>query len=181
MVDNQLIEFLIYIVSGIAISILFDVFRVLRKSIKTSNLITYVEDAVFWVIVGAFLIWEIFTISYGELRSYMFIGLLLGIVGYLLTLSKFFIKVNVKILNIVKSCILKIIYFFKHTLNFIGKIIKPILIIIKKPIYFLCINYKKLSKGIVVKAKSSKRISKIKEFKPKFKIKKNKKKTINYN
>ncbi len=101
--NNQLYLFLIYVVSGVAISIFFDIFRVLRKSIKTSNLITYIEDAVFWIIVGLFLIWEIFTISYGELRSYIFLGLVLGVILYMATVSKYFIKINVKILNIIKK------------------------------------------------------------------------------
>ena len=101
--NNQLYLFLIYVVSGVAISIFFDIFRVLRKSIKTSNLITYIEDAVFWIIVGLFLIWEIFTISYGELRSYIFLGLVLGVILYMATVSKYFIKINVQILNIIKK------------------------------------------------------------------------------
>ena len=105
--NNQLYLFLIYVVSGVAISIFFDIFRVLRKSIKTSNLITYIEDAVFWIIVGLFLIWEIFTISYGELRSYIFLGLVLGVILYMATVSKYFIKINVKILNIIKKPIYK--------------------------------------------------------------------------
>ena len=121
--NNQLCEFLIYVVSGIGISIFFDIFRVLRKSIKTSNLITYIEDAIFWIIVGLFFIWEIFTISYGELRSYIFIGLLIGVVLYLATISKYFIKINVKILNFLKSILLKIVSVFKKMTRFILKII----------------------------------------------------------
>ena len=117
--NNQLCVFLIYVVSGIGISIFFDIFRVLRKSIKTSNLITYIEDAIFWIIVGLFLIWEIFTISYGELRSYIFIGLLVGVILYLATISKYFIKINVKVLNFVKSILLKIISVFKRITRFI--------------------------------------------------------------
>ncbi len=137
MIDNQLFEFLIYFISGILFSIFFDLFRVLRKSIKTSNIFTYIEDTIFWIIVGSFLIWEIFTISYGELRSYIFIGIIAGIIFYMATISKYFIKVNIKIFN-----------FFKNILKYISKIIKPILKLIKKPIYFTFINLKKISKNI---------------------------------
>lgn len=129
---GELTTFIIYILSGIVICLFFDVFRVLRKSIKTSNLITYIEDTIFWVIVGSFLIWEIFTLSYGELRSYIFIGLLLGGTIYLLTISKYFIKINVKIITFLKKLI--------------RKIFTPIINLIRKPIYFLCINIKKSAK-----------------------------------
>ena len=117
MTNNQLYLFLIYVISGIAIGIIFDLFRVLRKSIKTSNLITYIEDTIFWIIVGSFLIWEIFTVSYGELRSYIFIGLILGIILYLVTISKYFIRFNVKILNLIKRIIKKIILIFSQILS----------------------------------------------------------------
>lgn len=127
---NQLTTFFLYIISGMAICIFYDIFRVLRKSIRTSNMITYFEDAIFWVVVGSFLIWEIFEISYGELRSYIFIGLILGGVIYLLTMSKFFININVKIVTFLKKLILKIF--------------TPIVRLIRKPIYFLCINTKKI-------------------------------------
>ncbi len=144
--NNQLYQFLIYIVSGIAISIFFDIFRVLRKSIKTSNLITYIEDAIFGIIVGLFLIWEIFTVSYGELRSYIFIGLLIGIVVYLVTVSKYFININVKILNFIKKIVKRIIVYAKAIFSTILKIINPIYKLIRKPIYFLNIKIKKLAK-----------------------------------
>ena len=144
--NNQLYQFLIYIVSGIAISIFFDIFRVLRKSIKTSNLITYIEDAIFWIIVGLFLIWEIITVSYGELRSYIFIGLLLGIVLYLVTISKYFIRFNVKILNFIKKIIKKIILIFSQIFSSILKAMKPIYKLISKPIYFLNLKMKNIAK-----------------------------------
>ena len=145
MINNQLTQFFLYIVSGMAISIFFDIFRVLRKSIKTSNIITYIEDTIFWIIVGLFLIWEIFTISYGELRGYMFIGIILGIILYLLTISKFFININFKILIFLKKIILKIGNVIKNVSSHLLKFIKPFLILIRKPICFLFVNLRKLS------------------------------------
>ena len=144
MIDNQLVQFFLYVVSGMAISIFFDIFRVLRKSIKTSNIITYIEDTIFWVIVGLFLIWEIFTISYGELRGYIFIGIVLGITLYLVTISKLFIKINVKILNFFKRIVVKINIIIKNVFSHLLKFTKPILILIRKPICFLFVNLRKL-------------------------------------
>lgn len=127
---NQLTTFLIYIISGMAICIFYDIFRVLRKSIKTSNLVTYIEDVIFWIAVCTFLIWLIFKVSFGELRSYIFIGLILGGIIYLLTFSKHFITINVKVLTALKKVILKIF--------------TPIINLIKKPIIFIYINTKKI-------------------------------------
>ena len=70
--------FAIYILCGIFIGILFDIFRILRKSFKTPDFVTYIEDAIFGIITGIFLIFIIFIFNNGELRFYIFLALLLG-------------------------------------------------------------------------------------------------------
>ena len=52
MVTNQAYLFCIFIINGIIIGILFDFFRILRKTFKTSDLITYIEDSMFWILTG---------------------------------------------------------------------------------------------------------------------------------
>ena len=52
MVTNQAYLFCIFIINGIIIGILFDFFRILRKTFKTSDLITYIEDSLFWILTG---------------------------------------------------------------------------------------------------------------------------------
>ncbi len=149
--NKQLYIFFIYIVSGVIVSMIFDIFRVLRKSIKTPNWITYIEDTIFWIIVGFILIWEIFTISYGELRAYIFIGLILGIVIYLITISKYFIKINVKIINFFKPVIIKLTNIIRKIASKCIKIakitsLKIHIIILKIKNSFIKITSKKLSK-----------------------------------
>lgn len=57
---NQAYIFIVFIINGILIGILFDCFRILRKSFKTSDLITYIEDILFWVIAGIVTLYFIF-------------------------------------------------------------------------------------------------------------------------
>ena len=87
---SQMQYFAIYILCGISIGILFDIFRILRKSFKTPDFVTYIEDAIFGIITGIFLIFIIFIFNNGELRFYIFLALLLGNVLYLSTISKYF-------------------------------------------------------------------------------------------
>ncbi len=42
------------------IGLLFDCFRVLRKSFKTSDFVTYIEDIFFWIIAGMITLYFIF-------------------------------------------------------------------------------------------------------------------------
>ena len=111
---NQLYTLFVFILSGAVIGILFDLFRILRKSFKTPDIITYIEDIIFWILTGLFLLYIIFKYSFGQLRIYMFVSLIIGIVIYFLTISKYFIKLNIKIIRIYK------IYYIK---NFIRSIL----------------------------------------------------------
>ena len=52
--------FFIFILLGFIIGILFDVFRVLRRSFKTKDLITYLQDILFWLITGALILYATF-------------------------------------------------------------------------------------------------------------------------
>jgi len=57
---KQLNLFLIFFVSGIIIGVLFDIFRIIRKSFKVSDFHTYIEDILFGILTGVFLIFVIF-------------------------------------------------------------------------------------------------------------------------
>ena len=123
---NQLYIFLCFFLTGIVIGILFDIFRILRRSFKTWDIVTYIQDFIFWILSGVILLYSIFTFNNGELRAFVFIGILLGITLYILLISKYFIKIAVKIVLIIK----KILF---YPINFIKKhIIKPIYKIIIK-------------------------------------------------
>ena len=72
---NQVYLFIVYLLCGIAIGIFFDIFRVLRRSFKTPDVVTYIEDVIFGVLTGVFLIIMLFVLNNGELRFYIFINL----------------------------------------------------------------------------------------------------------
>ena len=140
---NQLYVFTIFLLTGGIIGILFDIFRILRKTFKTSDFITYIEDIAFWILSGFILIYSIFIFNNGELRIYVFLGILLGLSIYLLLLSKYFIKINVKIILAIKSFITSIL----HILLFPFRLLRKILL---KPISFVFINLRKITKNIII-------------------------------
>ena len=92
MVENQLELFLIFIINGIIIGILFDIFRVLRKTFKTNDLVTYLEDILFWILTGIIVLYSIFTFNNGEIRLFMFLAIFIGAVIYLFLFSSYFIN-----------------------------------------------------------------------------------------
>ena len=138
MVTNQAYLFLIFMVNGIIIGILFDFFRILRKSFKTADLITYIEDILFWILAGIILLYSIFVFNNGEIRLFMFLAVILGTIIYMLIASKYVIKINVTIIKFIKKILLV-------PINFIAKILRKIFF---KPISFVIINIKKISTNL---------------------------------
>lgn len=136
MVSNQAYLFLVFIVNGVLIGLLFDFFRIARKVFQTNDMVTYLEDILFWILTGAIVLYSIFVFNNGELRLFMFLGILLGAFTYMITLSSYIIKINVKIINGLKKVFsfiflpIKAFYQLLHKLFF-------------KPITFLFINIRK--------------------------------------
>lgn len=145
---TQLYSMLVFIISGIFIGIFFDVFRILRKSFHTPDIITYIEDALFWIVTGLFLIFVIFNFTNGEIRIYNIIGLILGGILYMILISKFFIKINVKIVLFLKKVIISIVKILILPIQFLAKILQKIF----KPFTFFVIN----TKNILLNFKKSK-------------------------
>ena len=122
--NNQAYLFVMFILNGILIGILFDCFRILRRSFKTSDWITYIEDIVFWICTGILTLYFIFVFNNGEIRFYIFLGIILGIAFYLLTISKYFIAINVKIITCIKTVIEKIFHVIIFPFKFLLRMIK---------------------------------------------------------
>lgn len=127
MVTNQAYLFLIFIINGILIGLLFDFFRILRKTFKTKDLITYIQDIIFWILTGFIILYSTFTFNNGEIRIFMFIAILLGVVFYMMLISSYVIKVIVRIINFIKDIILKIFNIILMPFKWIYKITEKIL------------------------------------------------------
>lgn len=89
MVAEQVYIFLGTIIVGTIMGIIFDFFRALRRNGNTRNIIVYLQDIVFWLIVAVVIITSSFILNNGELRGYMLIGYILGAFLYMLILSNY--------------------------------------------------------------------------------------------
>lgn len=129
MAQNQAYLFLVFSLTGVIIGVLFDFFRILRRSIKTPNVITYIEDILFWILTGLLVLYNIWYFNNGEIRIYMFLGIILGILIYMSTLSNIIIKIFSKILQ----TIIKVLEIpFKTIIAIFRKIITAIVKIVTK-------------------------------------------------
>lgn len=157
----QLYSLFIFTISGVAISVFFDVFRILRKSFKTPDIITYIEDIIFWIFTGVFFLFILFKFNNGEIRNYVVLGIILGILIYMFTISKYFIKTSIIIIDFIKKIIS---YPIKFIFSIFKKILKPftfIIINVRKNISYYYIKIKNMTKK---NKKVKKRITKKKDF-----------------
>ena len=123
MAQNQAYLFLVFSLTGVAIGVLFDFFRILRRTIKTSNIITYIEDVLFWILTGLLILYNIWYFNNGEIRIYIFLGIIMGVLIYMSTLSNILIKIFSKILQV----IIKVIELpIKTIITFFSKIFTTI-------------------------------------------------------
>lgn len=137
MIYTQLQLFLIFIINGLLIGLLFDFFRILRKSIKTSDFMTYVEDIIFWLLTGFIILYSIFTYNNGEIRLFMFLAMIIGILLYWVLISKFILSISLNIINFIKKVFQIIFNIINIPFTFFIKIIKKVFL---KPISFVIIN-----------------------------------------
>ena len=129
MAQDQAYLFIVFSLTGVVIGILFDFFRILRRSFKTSNIITYVEDILFWILTGVLILYNIWYFNNGEIRIYMFLGIIMGLLIYMLTLSNIIVSLFSKILKMLIR-ILEIP--FKTIISIFHKIITIIIKIFNK-------------------------------------------------
>lgn len=109
LVASQAYIFLWSVVGGIAIAFIYDLFRIRRKAVRVGNILTYLEDLLYWLLVAVIIFGIIYFSNDGELRGYNFIGTALGVILYILLFSKAVMASAMFVINLIVS-IFKLIW-----------------------------------------------------------------------
>lgn len=110
MIRQEIFLFLQFFRMGIILTIFYDLFVVLRKVIPHNWVAEGVEDILFWLCTGYYVVFKLFTLYKGGLEWYFFLGAGVGIIIYLLTLHKIFINIMSTILEYIVVHIMKLLY-----------------------------------------------------------------------
>lgn len=112
-ISEQAFLFLACVKTGIIMGILYDVVRVLRRIFDHPNWLIQIEDLLYWVACGCLAFIMIFWRNYGQIRGFVFVGILIGAVLYFTTISRWVINIVTQIIKslviIPIQCIMKII------------------------------------------------------------------------
>ncbi|MFZ5986554.1 MAG: spore cortex biosynthesis protein YabQ [Bacillota bacterium] len=123
-VGNQAYDFLSCVLGGAIIAFIYDIFRIRRKAIKSSNLIVYFEDFIYWIIVALVMFAVVYQSNDGEIRGYLILGIILGIILYALLLSRIVMKVFLFIIGIIYKAAVFIFSIILFPLKIIYKILR---------------------------------------------------------
>ncbi|MGF7184183.1 spore cortex biosynthesis protein YabQ [Desulfitispora alkaliphila] len=108
LVFEQLITFLLLTLVGMGIALTFDVYRVLRGQIKPPKILGDIADLLIWVVLAIIAFVVLIFGNWGEVRVYIFIGIIVGIAIYFKWFSKTVINIVFTIFKIIKTCVLTI-------------------------------------------------------------------------
>ena len=108
-VSTQAIIFIQSVAGGMLIAFIYDLFRIKRKTIRTRTISLYIEDFIFWILVALVMFGVVYRSNDGEVRGYIFLGTLIGVILYMLLLSRIVIRVSTKLIRLTVS-IFKLIW-----------------------------------------------------------------------
>ena len=111
---HDAVVFLLMAAMGAVFALIYDFMRAIHKYLTGRGKIVAVTDIVYWLVISYLLIFGIAYINNGVIRWYEFVGIGLGALIYILTISRFIYS----ILCIIVGCIIKIWeYIFKFCLT----------------------------------------------------------------
>lgn len=144
--NQQVFSFVISVIFGVGYCLFYDVFRSCRRVFKSNTAAVFFGDIIFFVIIAFVTYLLLLALCSGELRGYMFFGILLGSVVCNFTLSRLtlklfpfiignFLKVflllkniftalNGKILRLISKVTAFFVNFFKKSTKYLKNVLK---------------------------------------------------------
>ena len=114
MISSQAIVFLYSMLVGAILTFIFDLFRIWRMNFKTPSYLVIVQDIIFLFIVMITIVSTSFLYNNGEIRGYMVLGYLMGLMFYLLVFHKIMVTVLSGILQFLKKLCMKVLNLLKN-------------------------------------------------------------------
>ncbi|GAA0781832.1 spore cortex biosynthesis protein YabQ [Hathewaya limosa] len=125
-IGYQISLFIFSLMAGVITGLFFDIYRLIRGVEKPGNIITVIEDILFWILTSILVFIFLLYTNYAYVSIYIYLLIFIGIVIYLRFLSNF--------------CLLIIYNFSKYIFKFFRILIKYMLF----PLELLIYNVKKV-------------------------------------
>ena len=100
------------LIAGVITGVLFDLYRVFRGMENVNIVLTFIEDTLFWILTGIIVFIFLLSTNHAYMREYVYITIAVGVLLYMALLSKYFIKVQYKVIRTTTK-------FIRVTFNFL--------------------------------------------------------------
>lgn len=165
-ISSQAYIFFYSVIGGVLIAFIYDLFRVKRRTIKTSGAVIYIEDFIYWILVAIVFFSVVYYSNEGEPRGFIFVGAGIGVVLYILLFSRFVVKTCLLLIKVVRKVFISLWRIFMYPLRvifvilrvpatFVFKIIRRLVIIVRlmgqrsiNRAFFLCRLFRNIRKKV---------------------------------
>lgn len=106
--------FLYATLTGVILSAVYDILRILRRVYTHGTVLIAIEDFIYWLGSALYISYILLFENSGVIRWFFVLGLLIGMLAYNLTISRYLVSFSSKIIN-------KVLYVVKSTINFLLK------------------------------------------------------------
>lgn len=105
-------HFLFYsILSGIIITVVYDVIKIIRNVIPHNGFFEALEDTVFWIFASLFLFSMLYKVNNGTVRWFAIAGTFVGMLVYKKTLGQYIVEIMSTVINQLLHMVFKILSF----------------------------------------------------------------------
>lgn len=108
-VAEQILIFLMLVLLGHCIGVLYDLYRVIRRAHGLKKWGTNLGDAVFWIIVTAVTYSFLLIYIWGEVRVYVFIAMIFGFYIYLKLFSSYVLEIFFSLHNLLSKIVRSVV------------------------------------------------------------------------
>lgn len=138
-IGNEAVLFMVSLLCGIGLAFVYDLFRIFRRLFSHGNVWIGIEDACYWIFCTVSVFLLLYRENDGMMRAFCFMGIAFGSIVYVFILSRFVLKVSVKLLGTVLKFIGRILGIIgapfvkngKKIINFLRKQLKKLCKVIK--------------------------------------------------
>jgi spore cortex biosynthesis protein YabQ len=102
---QQTLLFLSTVAGGAVIGLIYDFFRIFRKTTPHKGIFIQLEDMLFWLTATGLFFYFMLNENYGEIRFFSILGIALGMVLYFATVSVLIVRLSVILINFMKRVV----------------------------------------------------------------------------
>jgi spore cortex biosynthesis protein YabQ len=88
---------------GAFLGFVYDIFRIFRREVPMSRLMTLLQDMLYWLVCTALMFCFFYVTNSGEIRGFVFFGAAAGGALYFFTVSRPFVRGTVFVIDLTKS------------------------------------------------------------------------------